>query len=144
MREGFNWKDLWALGEAIGEWREVVRGKLVVARLYLAAAAYANHGAGGSPPFTLLARRFRDLELSNRCALVALNIVGRGNSVSDALSRFTSKVSGGDLFPGAAERVPCSGWGPLRTYGFGYGGARRWEQHLAPNFPLKARFPPGY
>ena len=100
MREGINWKDLWALKEALSKWRTQVRRKLVLARMGNAAAvAYANHGAGRSSQLTRLAREIKEQEIVAECTAAAPHIAGKGNASAGALPRFSIKASGGDPFP---------------------------------------------
>ena len=61
--EGVNWKELWVLEGALTQRPSFVGGKLVPTRQYnSAAAAYANHGPGRSPPLTRSVRRIKELE----------------------------------------------------------------------------------
>ena len=100
MREGINWKKMWVLKEALGNWREQVKRKLVLVRMDNAAAvAYAYHGAGLSGQLTRLAREIKESEIGFECPAVVLHITGKGNAVADALSRFSIKASGGDPYP---------------------------------------------
>ena len=78
MREGINWKELWALEESLQVRGDLVRGKLVLLRLDNATAvAYANRAAGW---LAALTRR-------------------RDNSVAAALSMFPLRATGGDPCP---------------------------------------------
>ena len=57
MREGINWKELWALKTALESWGEYIAGTLVLARMdNSTAVAYANYGAGKVPNLNRLAR----------------------------------------------------------------------------------------
>ena len=57
LREGINWKVLWALKTALETRGEFLVGKLVLVRMdNSAAVSCANYGAGGAPHFTQLWR----------------------------------------------------------------------------------------
>lgn len=117
-RDGINWKELRALTEAPGKWRERARRKLVPARMEnSAAAAYANHCAGRSGQLARLACKITESEIRYECIALALHICGRDNAVADALSRFSIEATGGDPYPdqetaaqvaGDGFRPPCS------------------------------------
>ena len=64
VKEGINWKEPRAPGEALRQWKRRVRGKLIVARMGGATALeYASYGAVRSPQLTQLARRVEELDL---------------------------------------------------------------------------------
>ena len=78
LRESVNWKDLWVLEGHLRLWGDLVRGKLVSARMDNAAAvAHANHGAGRSPDRTRPARAVKKREFRRSCTAAALPIAGR-------------------------------------------------------------------
>ena len=99
------WKNV-SIGGGCGRWARLsANGESWSAgSRFSAAVAYANHGAGRPLPRALLARRIKELEAYRRYAFVALRIAGGDTSVAGALSRVTSKVSGGDLLAGREPR----------------------------------------
>ena len=105
MREGINWKDLRVLGEALSRWRLRVRRKLALFRMDNATAvAHANHGADRSRRLTILAQGKTAREIGFERTVAAPHIVGKGDTIADALSRFPIDAIGGNPFPGRELR----------------------------------------
>ena len=65
------------------------------------AAPYVNYSVGRAPHPAQLARGIKELEASVICAVVALHLAGKDNSVADALPRFSIRARGSGPF---AER----------------------------------------
>ena len=65
----------------------------------IAAAPYANYGAGRVPTLTLLARKVKGREVASGCTIAALHIAGKDNAVADSLSRFSIRVRGLGPYP---------------------------------------------
>ena len=99
-REGINWKGLWVLNWALETWCALLAGKLVPVRMDDGVAvAFANYGAGRVSQVTVLVGEIKGREVATDCAIAALRIAGKENSVADSLSRFSIRVSGLDPFP---------------------------------------------
>ena len=99
-REGINWKELWALRRVLETRCTLPAGKLVLVRMdNCLAAAYTNYGAGRVSQLTAFARKTKGREVAAVCAAAALRIAGEGNSVADALSRFSIRVRGLGPYP---------------------------------------------
>ena len=63
------------------------------------AVAYAIHGAGRPGQTTRLALEIKESEIGFECTEVAPHIARKGNAVAGALSRISTKASGGSPYP---------------------------------------------
>ena len=119
MRGGLDSKELWALRDALSNWHELAKRKLVLVRVDNAAAvAYANHGAGPAGQSTRLAREIKESGIRCECSVVALRVAGKDTAVADAVSRFLIEATGGKPYPGRELRpkfraMVVDHWGPM-------------------------------
>ena len=108
--EDVNWKEIGVSGHALSVRGDAVRGNLASVRMdSLAAASYANYGAGRPPAMTMLARGIKGLELAIPRTLAALRICQHYNSVAGALSRIAMRVEGRGPFPDCRFREKFRG-----------------------------------